>query len=171
MIVRKIPVADLGACIGYHFKPAKSPYADCIFSNLGNNDPFWMQREFDAIAAMAPRATNRVAHVVLAVHPADAHLVDRKCFQQIALDFRTALGYGATQAAAWLHSDTDHPHIHLLCNRVSPSGKVVNQWRDMKAMSEFRKSMCERYGFRKASRKRFDEVHLAVEASGKETYF
>src|SRR5204863_9858370 len=61
--------------------------------------------------------------------PSDA--VDRATMERVADRTIAALGLTGHQALIVCHRDRDHPHMHLLINRVRPeTGRVWNRWQD-----------------------------------------
>ena len=159
MIVRKYPVRTAGESAGYHEKPNKVATSFVLFKNLFAEKAFWIERELDAVSALAPRVLRPYAHIVVALHPADAELATDEFFFRVALELRESLGLDRSQGIVWRHTDSDHPHIHLLVNRVTPDGEAVTAWRDMKVMSEFRKRIQARHGLRSVSRRDFEASH------------
>ena len=138
MIIKKSKHAAFGRVASYHQKLARGPKVELLYSNLASIDPEWIGLEFDAIAGMVPRVKRTLAHVAIALHPSDAVKVDSNVFFDIALKYIEKMGYGNSQAVVWRHYDEPHPHIHLLLNRVTPEGRVVDDRVDYIKHAEFR---------------------------------
>lgn len=168
MIVKKYPVRTAGESAGYHEKPDKAATSFVLFKNLAAEKAFWIERELDAVSALAPRVLRPYAHIVVALHPDDAEHATDEFFFRVALELRESLGLDRSQGIVWRHTDSDHPHIHLLVNRVTPDGKAVTAWRDMKVMSEFRKRVQARHGLRSVSRRDFEASHDGHDHAGQE---
>lgn len=45
---------------------------------------------------------------------------------EIALEYMNKIGYGNTQFLIVRHHDTDHPHIHLVLNRIDYDGNRIS---------------------------------------------
>lgn len=136
-----------GAVSGYLARVAKPGASSLIYSVMACSTPFEMGRELDAIAALRPRVKKAMVHVVLSLSPEEA--VTDRLFVEMALELRRRLGLGDTQVAVWRHFDTANPHVHLLMNRVSPTGKVCSLWGKQKVVRQFCADMREQHGLHK----------------------
>ena len=74
---------------------------------------------------MKPNLGKAVAHLILSPGPEDRVL--SKDEWKRALDLALA-EHGAADAphAAYLHADTDHPHLHCFFSRITPAGEVIS---------------------------------------------
>jgi hypothetical protein len=106
-----------------------------ILSTLASSQPFWIGREFDAIAALCPRVEKPALHIVLTPH-ASAELSDYE-FVLAILWLCERLGISGNQLVAWRHDDVGHPHVHILANRVSPQGKTTSIWAKGRVIREY----------------------------------
>ena len=43
----------------------------------------------------------------------------------MAFEYMKAIGYEGNQLLVVRHHDADHPHVHLLVNRITYYGKVI----------------------------------------------
>lgn len=84
-----------------------------------------MARSFEMQAQLNP-ITKPVAHISLNFSAEDrAHLTDEK-MAQIAVEYMEKMGYGNTQFLMVRHTDREHPHLHLILNRVDFDGKRIS---------------------------------------------
>lgn len=97
-----------------------------------------------AITAARSRAKKTAYHVIVSWDPGDE--VDRDQMKEVATRLLAKLGLGEHQAIAVQHVDCEHPHLHIVANRVhekhgelKPDGKryrVWKGWKDMAAIEE-----------------------------------
>jgi hypothetical protein len=97
--------------------------------NLPTDEPELAGKIMRATASQNVRVTQPGYHVALSFDPGDA--VDRAAMERVADRTIEALGLAAHQVLIVCHRDRDHPHMHLLINRVHPeTGRVWNRWQD-----------------------------------------
>ena len=97
--------------------------------NLPTTEPELAGKIMRATASQNVRVAQPGYHVALSFDPGDA--VDRATMERVADRTIAALGLTGHQALIVCHQDRDHPHMHLLINRVHPeTGHVWNRWQD-----------------------------------------
>lgn len=97
--------------------------------NLPADDPVLAARIMEATAAQNARVEKPVYHLALSFDPGDA--VDRAAMERVADRVVERLGLGEYQVLVVAHQDREHPHVHLLVNRVHPeTGRAWSRWRD-----------------------------------------
>jgi hypothetical protein len=97
--------------------------------NLPTTEPELAGKIMRATASQNVRVAQPGYHVALSFDPGDA--VDRATMERVADRTIAALGLTGHQALIVCHRDRDHPHMHLLINRVHPeTGLVWNRWQD-----------------------------------------
>lgn len=79
---------------------------------------------------LRPRLKRRVDARSISVSKGIA--IDDRTFARIARRYRELMGYGDAPFLAVRHTDTDHPHIHLVFSRIRPDGSVVSDSNDYK---------------------------------------
>ncbi|KAA6318286.1 hypothetical protein EZS27_031688 [termite gut metagenome] len=102
---------------------------------------------------MNPKIVKPVAHISLDFSMQDKERLTDKVMVGIALEYMQKMGYGNTQYIIARHHDTDHPHVHLVINRIGNDGKRITdkneKWRSTKICMELTK----KYGLYIASGK------------------
>ena len=97
--------------------------------NLPTDDPELAGKIMRATAAQNVRIDKPVYHLALSFDPNDA--VDRATMERVADRVIEALKLKEHQILIVSHGDRDHPHMHLLINRVHPeTGLVWSRWQD-----------------------------------------
>ena len=103
----------------------EKPSAPPTFSTFAGTTPRQISAEFAALRKLKPNLGKAVGHLILSPGPEDRTLSKEEWKQ--ALDLALA-EHGASEAqhAAYLHFDTDHPHLHVFFSRITPTGQVIS---------------------------------------------
>ena len=117
----------------------------CIISNKSIADSFAIQ------ASMRSKIAKPVKHISLGFSPNDAHLfTDDKegdeLMVRIAKDWMIEMGIGNTQYIIARHLDTEHPHCHLVFNRIDNDGNVISDSRERIRNMAVCKLLNKKYG-------------------------
>ncbi len=134
-----MPVAKIssgssaGGCLGYVLRKAK---AELLETNCESETPEALDTEFDvALEAHWQNGADRhveqyVFHASLGF-PIDCDL-SADTLLAIAHDYMTGMGFDPVlnQYVIAAHHDTEHPHLHIVCNRVGLDGSTVPMWRN-----------------------------------------
>lgn len=67
-----------------------------------------------------------VAHISLDFSAQDKEKLTSSKMVEIAQEYMAKMGYGNTQVLMVRHSDREHPHMHLILNRVDFTGKRIS---------------------------------------------
>ena len=67
-----------------------------------------------------------VAHISLDFSVQDKNRLTDQFMAGMALEYMKKMGYKDTQYIIARHHDTDHPHIHLVINRIDNNGKRIS---------------------------------------------
>jgi hypothetical protein len=87
-------------------------------------DTLQIRKEVDLVRSLKPNLNRYVYHTSLNF-PKDENL-DNQTLINIANNYLKAHGFTNNQYMIFRHHDTDHPHIHLLVNRIGFDGTVVS---------------------------------------------
>lgn len=79
-----------------------------------------------------------VFHYSLAWHPDEKESLSKDEMLRAADQSIEALGAEGHQAAIIAHNDTEHPHVHVVINRVNPEhGKMLDLWKYQERLSKW----------------------------------
>lgn len=117
----------------------------CIISNKSIADSFTIQ------ASIRSKIAKPVKHISLGFSPNDAHLFtdDEKgdeLMVRIAKDWMKEIGITNTQYIIARHLDTEHPHCHLVFNRIDNDGNVISDSRERIRNMAVCKLLNKKYG-------------------------
>ena len=99
-------------------------------TNMAGQTPKELAREFGIIRALRPTLGKAVCHVSLSIHPTE-HLTDEQ-WCEAAKRWLSGMGFTNNQYVVSRHTNTEHPHIHILVNRIDLEGNVVSDAHDYK---------------------------------------
>lgn len=117
----------------------------CIISNKSIADSFTIQ------ASIRTKITKPVKHISLGFSPNDAYIFtdDEKGDEltvKIAKDWMKEMGITNTQYIIARHLDTEHPHCHLVFNRIDNDGNVISDSRERIRNMAVCKLLNKKYG-------------------------
>lgn len=119
--------------------------------NLTNNQT--ITDSFVMHAGLSCRTKKPVAHFVLAFSPHDAPRIDNILLGQLANEYLQKMGYDDNQFVAFRHYDKEHPHIHIVVNRVNFKGKCTKDAHEKDKNVKVCKDLTQKYGLYIASGK------------------
>lgn len=67
-----------------------------------------------------------VVHISLDFSAQDRDKLTNQKMVEIADEYLQKMGYGNTQVLIVRHNDTDHPHLHMVLNRIDNDGKRIS---------------------------------------------
>ena len=83
-------------------------------------------QSFATQSKLNPKITKPVAHISLDFSLQDKQKLTDELMVTIAQEYLKRMGYENTQYIIARHHDTDHPHIHLVVNRIDNEGKRIS---------------------------------------------
>jgi hypothetical protein len=117
------PGKSFGGCIEYNIlkKDAAILYADGVrIDKIAHTiDDFNMQRK------MNPGLGQAVGHIALSWSPEDKEKLNDEKMVSIAKEYLQKMKIQDTQVLIVKHKDKEHPHIHIVYNRVNNNGKTI----------------------------------------------
>lgn len=80
---------------------------------------------FETQSQMRPSLGNKVGHISLSFSPKDKERLTDKYMTDIANDYLEGMGIVDTQYLIVRHNDREHPHCHIVYNRVNNFGQTI----------------------------------------------
>ncbi|WEA01673.1 relaxase/mobilization nuclease domain-containing protein [Mucilaginibacter sp. SJ] len=124
------PGKSFAGCVRYNVqkKDAEILYADGVRADQVNHTiaDFNMQRKLN------PDLGNAVGHIALSWSPNDAGKLNNDLMINIANEYLYKMKILDTQVLMVRHKDRDHPHLHIVYNRVNNQGQTISdkfQWK------------------------------------------
>lgn len=105
-----------------------------------------MVQSFESGHGFMPGKENPAGHIAISFDNADAPRLTDEFMAQLAKEYMEGMGIKDTQYLVVRHLETDHPHFHIVYNRVDMSGKAVNERNNFKRSDRIVKALKDKYG-------------------------
>ena len=83
-------------------------------------------RTFNFQTELNPRLSKPVGHISLNFSVQDKEKLSNELMVQITHDYMNRMGISETQYLIGRHYDKEHPHLHLIFNRVNNYGRTIS---------------------------------------------
>jgi len=93
--------------------------------NISTNDPVVAAQIMWAESNNNTRCDKPVYHFSINFHEAETEKLNPDLMKTIAKDTLKDLGLEKHQAMLVCHNDTEHPHLHVMVNRIDPENKLA----------------------------------------------
>ncbi len=127
--------------MNYNLKKVEKGHGIILDSNMSTKSKEAILKQFELIASKKPLLNRNCFHVSLAVGSTEK--ISDDDFIRIGNTYLKEMGFNETQYLMIRHFDTEHPHIHIIANRVDYNGNVVseshNRYRTQLALREIEK--------------------------------
>ena len=120
-------------------------------------------RSFVAQTGLNPKVSKTVGHISLDFSVQDRDKLTNAKMVQIAKEYMTKMGIVNTQYIIGRHYDKEHPHIHLVFNRVDNNGKTISDKNDRYHSEKICKELTGKHGLYFAQGKENVKVHRLKE--------
>lgn len=97
-------------------------------------------------AEMNLRLSKPVCHISLDFSVQDKNKLNNELMVEIANNYMKQMGISNTQYIIARHHDKEHPHLHIVFNRVNNAGKTISDRNDRFRSEEICKVVTEEYG-------------------------
>jgi len=144
MIGKIIKGKSFKGCISYILGKENSNLLDSegVLLNDANSiiNSFYMQ------SLMNPNLSKSVGHIPLSYSKDDAEKLTDEFMKKLAKEYMQAMEIENTQYIIVRHSDREHPHCHIVFNRVNNDGKTISDKNDHFRNEKVTKALKEKYG-------------------------
>jgi len=143
MIGKIIKGKNFKGCISYVLNKENAKLLDSegVLLNDTNSiiNSFYMQ------SLMNPNLVKSVGHIPLAYSKDDAAKLIDAFMLKLAKEYMQSMGIENTQYIIVRHSDREHPHCHIVFNRVDNNGKTISDKNDHFWNEKVTKALKEKY--------------------------
>ena len=107
-----------------------------------------MAEQFELQTLLNDKVKNTVGHISLSFSPEDGDRLrnDDRLMVKIAYEYMGQMGIRNTQFIIARHTDRQHPHCHIVFNRVDNNGKTISDKNDRYRNEKVCKQLTEKYG-------------------------
>jgi hypothetical protein len=110
-------------------------------------------QNFVTQSKLNPNISKPVAHISLDFSAQDKAKLTDDFMVGVAQEYLKKMGYGNTQYIIARHHDTDHPHIHMVINRIGNDGKRITDQNEKLRNTKVCMELTKKYGLYIASGK------------------
>ena len=100
---------------------------------------FYMQ------SLLNPNLSKCVGHIPLSFSPDDKERMTDQFMERLAQEYMKAMGIENTQYIIVRHNNTNHPHCHIVFNRVDNDGKTISDRNDQYRNEKVCKRLKDKY--------------------------
>ncbi|MBL7969642.1 MAG: relaxase/mobilization nuclease domain-containing protein [Prolixibacteraceae bacterium] len=120
-------------------------------------------KSFIAQQKLNPKIAKPVAHISLDFSVQDKHRLTDQVMVSMAQEYMGKMGYRDTQYIIVRHHETDHPHIHIVINRIDNNGKRISDQNERLRNTKICMELTKKYGLYIASGKENVKEHRLKE--------
>jgi hypothetical protein len=102
-------------------------------------------RSFVTQTGLNPKVSKTVGHISLDFSAQDRDKLTNTKMIQIAKEYLSAMGIVNTQYIIGRHHDKEHPHIHIVFNRIDNNGKTISDKNDRYRSEKICKELTEKH--------------------------
>ena len=144
MIGKQTKGTSFSGCVCYVLKEGKSKLLEAVGVD---GTPEQMAEQFELQSLLNDKVKNIVGHTSLNFSPEDSERLkhDDALMLQIAHDYMKLMGIQNTQYIVARHIDREHPHCHIVFNRVDNDGKPISDKNDFRRNEKVCKMLTAKY--------------------------
>jgi hypothetical protein len=131
--------------LSYNLSKVEKGVAEVLASTFSTDDNAQaILKEVNLVRMQRPNLAKYFYHTSLNF-PVHEDLKDGQ-MKAIAGDYLQAMGFGDNQHIIFRHYDADHPHLHILVNRIGYDGSLVSDSNDYKRSEQALRQLEKQYG-------------------------
>jgi len=158
---------SIRGALSYNEQKVRNGDADLIMASHFSRDISEMGfseklLRFEKLNELNEKTKTNTLHLSLNFSPDDQLFnsdggLDTEKLQQISSDYMDRIGFGSQPFLVYLHTDTGHPHVHIVTSTIRQNGKAIYLHNLAKRLSEpARMAIEEEYGLIKAKGRKQD---------------
>ena len=130
--------------LNYNLEKVNKGVAKWLDTSFAQHDERTILDEVKMIRVLRPNLAKYFYHTSVNFPPHE-NLKDEQMVT-IAKDYLEAMGFDQHQYAIFRHFDADHPHMHILVNRIGYDGTVFSDSNDYHRSEQILRSLEKQYG-------------------------
>lgn len=124
MIGKVMTGKSFGGCVRYVVEKPEAIILDAQGVRIDSAER--ISRDFDLQRKMNPELSQAVGHIVLSWSIHDKDKLNENVMIRVAQEYLEKMKILDTQYLITLHQDRQHPHVHIIYNRVGNQGKTIS---------------------------------------------
>ena len=145
MIGKPITGRSFGGCVRYILDKQEAKILSAEGVRMHNVTS--ITQDFNMQRKMRPGLGKAVGHLVLSWSKEDLSKLNDQIMTERAREYMEKMNICNTQYVAIRHSDREHPHIHIVYNRVDNNGKTITDKNNFERNIKICKEMTLKYGY------------------------
>ena len=162
MIAKIVTGGDFAGAVNYILDTKKAAEI-LVGEGVRLKDTNSIIKSFVSQTELNPRVTKTVGHISLDFSVQDKPKLSNEFMIKVADDYLVKMGIVNTQFVIARHYDKEHPHIHIVYNRVDNEGKTISSKNDRYRSEKICKELTRKYGLYFAKGKENVKVHRLKE--------
>lgn len=130
--------------LNYNLEKVDKGVAEWLDSSFAKRNERAIMEEVRMIRVLRPNLAKYFYHTSLNFPPEEN--LNNEQMVVIAKDYLEEMGFDQHQYAIFRHHDADHPHLHILVNRIGYDGTVVSDSQDYKRSETVLRKLEKQYG-------------------------
>jgi hypothetical protein len=130
--------------LNYNLEKVNKGVAKWLDTSFAQHDERTIMDEVKMIRVLRPNLAKYFYHTSVNFPPHE-NLKDGQMVT-IAKDYLEAMGFDQHQYAIFRHFDADHPHMHILVNRIGYDGTVLSDSKDYQRSEQILRKLEKQYG-------------------------
>ncbi|NOT73418.1 MAG: relaxase/mobilization nuclease domain-containing protein [Cyclobacteriaceae bacterium] len=130
----------------YNLDKVERKVAEVLESTFARSGEHAILKEVQMVRSLRPRLEKYFYHTSINFPPEETLSSD--IMKRIGLDYLDAMGLVNNQFIMFRHFDADHPHIHILVNRIDHNGSVRSDSNDYQQTEKILRSLEIKYHLR-----------------------
>src|ERR1035437_6592943 len=145
MVGKQISGKGFGGCIRYLLERDKALLLEVHGVRMQSIQA--MVQDFHIQRGMNPNLAKAVGHLVLSWSREDKPLLTSGIMAERAREYLKMMNIENTQYIIVQHTDREHPHVHIVYNRVNNNGKTISDSNNYKRNIKACKEITLKYGY------------------------
>lgn len=163
MIGKTIIGTSFGGCVRYLFAGHKNSQEEKwaeVLEAIGVRDDSAasMTADFNRGRRLNPSLGRAVWHTSISFNPDDSAKLTNSKMLAVAYDYLAGMGLDNTQYAIIRHNDKEHPHFHIVANRVANDGQTISDSHNYKRSEHILKQLSQKHELTPVQGKRTDRI-------------
>ncbi len=145
--------ANFVRLVNYANNPKKARLLDSKDVRLDSNATIAASMQGQADDKPGRKLANPVYHISLNFAQGDGARLTDGLMVEIAREYMRRMGIVNTQYIVCRHTDTAHPHLHIVANRVDNDGRTISDSNDSRRSVDICRQLTDEYGLHIANGK------------------
>lgn len=148
---------SFGGCIRYVVEKPEAKILDAQGVRIDSADR--ISHDFNMQRKMNPGLGKAVGHIALSWSSQDSGKLNESVMMEKAKEYLEKMKITDTQYLIALHQDRQHPHVHIIYNRVNNQGKTISDQFQRQLNAKVCKEMTLKHGYHLAEGKQHVNRH------------